>query len=70
MRVVEPAPGTRPAREELFGPDGARSVEGCPVDTAGAKKGAGDLYCGALADAWFEPVERRGANRALVRLAT
>jgi GNAT superfamily N-acetyltransferase len=50
---------------------GARSVEGYPVDTGGAKKGSGDLYHGTLGmftDAGFELVERRGANRALVRL--
>ncbi|ROP40120.1 GNAT family N-acetyltransferase [Saccharothrix texasensis] len=51
---------------------GERSVEGYPADTGGAKKTSGDLYHGTLGmftDAGFELVERRGANRALVRLA-
>ncbi|MFJ6675325.1 GNAT family N-acetyltransferase [Actinosynnema sp. NPDC091369] len=65
--AVLPEHAVRYAREH-----GARSVEGYPVDTAGAKKGSGDLYHGTLGmftDAGFELVERRGANRALVRLA-
>ncbi|WP_033429077.1 GNAT family N-acetyltransferase [Saccharothrix syringae] len=51
---------------------GALLVEGYPVDTGGAKAASGDLYHGTLGmflDAGFELVERRGAHRALVRLA-
>ena len=50
---------------------GARSVEGYPVDTGGAKKGSGDLFHGTVGmftDAGFDVVERRGPSRALVRL--
>lgn len=49
---------------------GARTVEGHPVDTEGAKRVAGDLYHGTLEMflvAGFTLVERRGTRRALVR---
>lgn len=49
---------------------GAHLIEGYPVDTAGEKRGSGDLFHGTLSlflDAGFELVERRGPRRALVR---
>src|SRR5439155_24241959 len=49
---------------------GARTVEGYPVDTKGAKKSSSELYHGTLSqftDAGFTVVERRGVRRALVR---
>jgi ribosomal protein S18 acetylase RimI-like enzyme len=49
---------------------GAKAVEGYPVDTEGERRVSGDLYHGTLAmflAADFDLVERRGTRRALVR---
>ena len=50
--------------------NGARAVEGYPVDTAGVGTPPQELYYGTLGTfltAGFEPIERRGARRVLVR---
>jgi GNAT superfamily N-acetyltransferase len=52
--------------------NGARALEGYPVDTEGEHRGSGDLYHGTLSlftNAGFDLLERRGTRRALVRLA-
>jgi GNAT superfamily N-acetyltransferase len=49
---------------------GAAAVEGHPVDTAGARRAAGDIFHGTLdmfLAAGFALVDRRGTRRALVR---
>jgi GNAT superfamily N-acetyltransferase len=50
--------------------NGARAVEGYPVDTAGERTPPQELYYGTLGTfltAGFEPIQRRGARRVLVR---